>query len=128
MNLLLDTHVILWWLFNSPRLSQPVREAIANPKNPVYVSSASAWEIATKHRLGKLPEAKPLLDQYDNLMILARFKELPITKEHALMAGQLDIPHRDPFDRMLLAQALIENLVLVSSDRVFRGTGVNLLC
>lgn len=127
MRILLDTHVLLWWLFDDDTLSQPARSAIANPENEVLVSSASAWEIATKYRLGKLDEAREVVRDLPGLLRRARFQVLPIVLEHALRAGSLPDVHRDPFDRMLVAQSQLEELVLVSSDRVLKKYKVDIL-
>ena len=119
MKVLLDTHVLLWWLFDDPALSQPARDAIRDPGNSVLVSAASAWEISTKHRLGKLPDAGEAVGNLPALLRTARMETLPITVEHALAAGALPGPHRDPFDRMLIAQSRLEDLPMVTSDPVF---------
>ena len=124
MRLLLDTHAFFWWLSGSNRLSLPARQAIADEDNKVMVSAASAWEIATKHRLGKLPDAEALALDIPGAIAGQNFEELPITVEHAVRAGALPGPHRDPFDRMLIAQALSGNLVLVSIESLFDSYGV----
>ena len=120
MSYLLDTHILLWWLFNDPKLNQECRDIISNPNHHILVSSASAWEISTKYRIGKLPEAKPLLDKYHDILQQAKFQEIIITSAHALRAGSLPILHRDPFDRMLMAQAELENLPIITYDRAFQ--------
>ena len=127
MRLLLDTHAFFWWLSGSSRLSLPARQAIADENNEVMVSAASAWEIATKHRIGKLPDAEALALDIPGAIAEQNFKELPITVEHAVRAGALPGPHRDPFDRMLIAQALSGNLVLVSIESLFDSYGVRRL-
>ena len=119
MRLLLDTHALLWWLFDDPKLPTTAREVIGAPANDVYVSAASAWEISTKHRLGKLPEAGDVATDIKRYIREARFRDLPISVEHARMAGALPGPHRDPFDRMLIAQAQLDQLHVVSRDPVF---------
>jgi len=119
MRYLLDTHALLWWLFDDPKLSQRAREIIAKPEHEILVSAASAWEIATKHRLGKLPEAGDIVDQLPTYIQKARFTTLDVVVEHALLAGRLPGPHRDPFDRMLIAQARILNVPVVTTDPVF---------
>lgn len=124
---LLDTHVLLWWLFDDPKLSGPARDVIRAPENRILVSSASGWEIATKSRLGKLPHAGDITDNLPSLLQKARFTILPITMVHALAAGALPGPHRDPFDRMLIAQGKIEQLLIVTSDRAFKKYPVNLI-
>ncbi|MBS0017363.1 MAG: type II toxin-antitoxin system VapC family toxin [Arthrospira sp. SH-MAG29] len=116
---LIDTHILLWWLFNDLKLKAECRDIIRNPNHHIMVSSASAWEIATKYRIGKLPEAKPLVDNYQGILEQAKFMELTITTAHALRAGNLPIAHRDPFDRMLMAQAELENLPILTYDTAF---------
>ena len=127
MQLLLDTHAFLWWYSGSRRLSQPALQAIADDNNDVLLSAASAWEIATKHRLGKLPDAAVLVLDITRAMAGQNFEELPVTVEHATRAGALPGPLRDPFDRMLIAQALARNLVLVSNETLFDRYGVRRL-
>ena len=122
--LLLDTHALLWWLLDSPELSPTARAAIAAPSQRVLVSAASAWELGTKYRIGKLPEAQDIVANFTQYLRKQRFEALPISVEHALAAGQLPGPHRDPFDRMLMAQAQIEGARVVTIDPVFRSYGV----
>lgn len=117
--LLLDTHALLWWLLDSPELSATARAAIATPDQRVLVSAASAWELATKFRIGKLPEAEDIVANLPQYLRKQRFEALPISVEHAMAAGQLLGAHRDPFDRMLIAQALIERAAVVTVDGVF---------
>ena len=119
MRLLLDTHAFLWWLAGSQRLSRSARRAIEDEANDVLVSAASAWEITTKHRLGKLPEANQVALDISGTVASQRFEELPISVDDAGRAGRLPGPHRDPFDRVLAAQALARDLVVVSTDPVF---------
>ncbi len=120
MNYLLDTHIFLWWIFDDPKLDRQSREIVANPNHTIWVSSASAWEISTKHRIGKLPEATELLERYDTLLADAGFRPLSITTAHALRAGNLPIAHRDPFDRMLMAQSQLEQMPILTHDRAFQ--------
>lgn len=122
--LLLDTHALLWWLLDSPDLSATARAAIADPTQRVMVSAATAWELATKQRIGKLPEAGDIVTNFSAYLRKQRFEPLPISADHALAAGQLPGPHRDPFDRMLMAQARIEMADVVTTDPVFREYGV----
>ena len=122
--LLLDTHALLWWLLDSPELSAKARAAIAAPEQRVLVSAASAWELGTKYRIGKLPQAHDIVLNLVQYLRKQRFEVLPITAEHALAAGQLPGPHRDPFDRMLMAQAQIERAQVVTVDPVFKQYGV----
>ena len=120
MRLLLDTHALLWWWTDDARLSSSARTAIANPRNDVFVSAASAWEIATKHRLGKLHEAADAVTRFDELILADGFTQLPILAAHALRAGCYDVDHRDPFDRILAAQSELECMPLVTVDPAFR--------
>ena len=127
VNILLDTHALLWWLFDDPKLSRKARGVIADPKSIVHVSAASAWEIATKHRKGKLPHAGDVPRRLDEYIRSARMIPLPITVPHAIAAGALPGPHNDPFDRMLVAQSLAERLPIVSIDPVFRDYGARVI-
>lgn len=127
MRLLLDTHALLWWLTDDPRLSSTARNRIRDPQNAVLMSSASGWEIATKHRLGKLE-----LEGWDPMTLprvleRGRIETLPITLEHALRAGSLPGPHRDPFDRILIAQSSLEDVPIVTRDAVFQAYGVTVI-
>jgi PIN domain nuclease of toxin-antitoxin system len=124
---LLDTHVLLWWLFDDPRLSGPAFDTMKAPGNALLVSSVSGWEIATKIRLGKLPYAGEVADNLPSLLRRSRMDVLPITMEHALAAGALPGPHRDPFDRMLIAQAQIEALPIITSAPAFKQYPVTLI-
>lgn len=124
MRLLLDTHALLWWLGGDKQLSKKARRHIADEDNPVYVSAASAWEVATKYRLGKLPDAEVLATDFARHVTAQGFVPLDITLDHAQRAGTLPGPHRDPFDRMLIAQAQAENLTLVSIEDVFDRYGI----
>ena len=127
MRLLLDTHAFLWWFAGSRRLSEAARRAIADESNDVLVSAASAWEIATKYRLGKLPSASMLALDIAGTVASQDFEELPVTVDDGARAGALPGPHNDPFDRMLIAQALSRNLTVVSVDERFDGYGVRRL-
>ena len=127
MRLLLDTHAFLWWVIDDRRLSQAARRATADDDNDLLVSAASAWEIATKHRIGKLPEAEALAGNIAGAIALEGFEELPISAGEAARAGALPGPLRDPFDRMLIAQALSRNLVLISNESLFDRYGVRRL-
>ena len=124
MRLLLDTHTLLWWLDGDRRLSRRARSAIAVADAVVLVSAASAWEITTKARLGKLPGAADVAADVAGCLASQRFASLDITVLHAQRAGHLPGPHRDPFDRMLIAQAHIEDLPIVTNDPVFDAYGV----
>ena len=119
MSYLIDTHILLWWVFDNPNLDESSRAIIANPEHLIIVSSATAWEIATKYRIGKLSKAKNLVENYEQALSQAGFSELPVTAAHALRAGSLPIAHRDPFDRMLMAQAELEDLPILTYDSAF---------
>ena len=123
MRVLLDTHVLLWALLSPSRLSTPVRDLLRDPKNEILVSSVSAWEIATKHRLGKLGGAEDLVRDYHGHLLKFRAEELVMTSAHALLAGRLEPNHRDPFDRMLAAQSMLEQVPLVTNDQAFKAFG-----
>jgi len=116
VRLLLDTHVLLWWLSDDRKLAKHPREIIANPDNDVLVSAASVWEISIKAALGRLEIE---LDNLEDAIARNGFRPLPIGVRHAVTAGRLPALHRDPFDRMLIAQASVEELRVVSHDRVF---------
>jgi PIN domain nuclease of toxin-antitoxin system len=120
----LDTHALLWWLSDDSALSRASRKIIADTKNTLVVSAASAWEIATKVRLGKLPTAASLAADFTGNLDRERFQLLSISVEHALRAGLLPGSHRDPFDRMLIAQAQAENLPIVSKEKLFDAYGL----
>jgi PIN domain nuclease of toxin-antitoxin system len=125
--LLLDTHAFLWWLAGDEKLSLGAREAIGEDPGPVFVSAASIWEISTKHHSGKLPGASSIAGDLGGAIERQGFIGMPITIEHAQAAGALPGPHRDPFDRMLIAQALLDDLVLISNERAFDAYGVRRL-
>lgn len=124
MQLLFDTHALIWWLTDSRRLSEAVGRAILDPANEKLVSAASACEVATKYRLGKLPEAETLTFDFTGTLARQGFEELPITVSDAARSGSLPGPLRDPFDRMLIAQAQTLNLVLISNESRFDRYGV----
>lgn len=114
--MLLDTHIFLWWLFDDPKLSTPLRTIIADTEQPIFISSASVWEVATKYRLGKLPQAESVATNLPYWIDRAGFTPLPISPEHAQLAGSWKQLHRDPFDRMLATQAKLENMPLATVD------------
>ena len=124
IGLLLDTHGLLWWLTDDPGLSTRAKVAISDEANTIYVSAASAWEITTKYRIGKLPGVAAIVADLDAVIGDQGFIALPISLRHGQAAGSLPGPHRDPFDRMLIAQAMLEGLTLVSNDQAFDIYGV----
>ena len=113
---LLDSHALLWWWFDPDRLSGAVRELLSYPATPVLVSAASVWELSLKHHQGKLPELNGVIADLPGLLQADVFEALPISLAHGLRAGSYSQPHRDPFDRMLAAQAELDRLVLLSAD------------
>lgn len=127
LRLLLDTHALIWWLAGDEALSHRSREAIADEDNPVAVSAASAMEVATKFRIGKLPDAALLARDFEGVVAEQGFAKLAISVHHARLAGEMNIAHKDPFDRLLIAQAQAEDMVLVSNEALFDGFAVKRL-
>ena len=127
MRALLDTHAFLWWIADSARLSGMARDVISDEANDILVSAVSAWEIATKYRIGKLPGGEAVASDIAAQIAGQGFEELAIGVTEAERAGRLPGPHRDPFDRMLVAQALLRELPVVSVDPVFDRYGVSRL-
>ncbi|MDE0309019.1 MAG: type II toxin-antitoxin system VapC family toxin [Acidiferrobacterales bacterium] len=125
MRFLIDTHVFLWWLIDDARLSDSSQNLISNPENAIFVSSASAWEIAIKFRLGKLPGARAMVNDIPACIANQGFKELAITAEDGQRAGLLETVLRDPFDRMLIAQSQNHGLVLITKDQDMYQKGVD---
>ena len=125
--MLLDTHIFLWWLFDDSRLPVNIREHIQDIDNVIYVSAASVWEISTKYRLGKLPEASEVAKDVSKWVLQAGFQGLDVTLEHAQLAGSWDVSHRDPFDRMLAAQAKLEKIPLASIDAAMRKFPIKII-
>jgi PIN domain nuclease of toxin-antitoxin system len=124
MRFLLDTHVLAWWLFDDAKLRAGPASAIADPENEILVSAISAFEVTTKYRLGKWPEMATLVTDFEVIVMAERFSFLPIATTHALLAGRLPGEHKDPFDRLLAAQAKLESLVLISADAALDSFGV----
>ena len=127
MRALLDTHALLWWLSDDPALTRTARKIISEPKNTLIVSAASAWEIATKVRLGELSTGADLVSDFSSQIEREGFQLLAITAEHGIRAGMLPGPHKDPFDRMLIAQSQAENTPIISNEVVFERYGVRRL-
>ena len=127
MRTLLDTHAFLWWISDSRRLSAPARRAIEDDANTIFISAASAWEITTKHRIGKLARAEAVALDVTGSIAGQGFEELVITVDDAARAGRLPGLHRDPFDRVIIAQALARDMAVVSVDQAFDGYGVRRL-
>jgi PIN domain nuclease of toxin-antitoxin system len=124
LKLLLDTHALLWALEANPKLGAKAGEALGDPDNEILVSAISVMEIALKHRLGKLPEAARHVANWNAVIAHLAAEPLPISVEHAALAGSLDIPHKDRFDRLLIAQARIERVPIISNETLFDTFGV----
>jgi len=122
VRLLLDSHTLIWWVTGDSALPDTARRPIAQSPETVFVSAVSAWEIAIK--LGRLPSASDLITNFEESLGLDDFLPLPISPQHGIRAGPLPGPHKDPFDRMLIAQAQAENLAIVSNDQVFERYGI----
>lgn len=127
MRLLLDTHVVLWALADSPRLSPRARELLADTGNECWVSSASAWEIAIKVVLGKYDLGWPLV-RLEDAVVDAGFRTLDVTLRHAAMIESIEVPHADPFDRLLVAQCEVETLRLLTADTILGALPVAVRC
>ena len=121
MSYLLDTHTLLCALTAPSRLGAGAARVVADRRSQVAVSAASAWEIATKHRIGKLPQADAVVGGYARHLDRLGVTRLPLTEDHCLLSGGLDWEHHDPFDRMLAAQAMIESMTLITDDSAFQG-------
>ncbi len=124
MRILLDTHVLIWWLLDLPLIPASARALISDDRNEAFVSAASAWEIAIKFKQGKMPEAAGFVADLEGAIGNAGFIPLPVVVRDGERAGGLPLHHKDPFDRMLIAQALAESLTLVSNERLFDRYGV----
>lgn len=127
MKLLLDTHAFVWAVTMPERLSNSAAQAMRARDSQVFLSSATAWELATKHRIGKLLDARPLIDGFEVLAKVLRTEILPMTHKHSIRAGLLEGSHRDPFDRMLAAQAQLEELTVVTRDPAIADLGASVL-
>lgn len=123
MKFLLDTHILLWWLNNDKKLAAFFQSTIANPKNIIFVSTASAWEMSIKAQVGKLD----VPDNLEEALAVNRFIVLPINLIHSIKVSTLPLHHKDPFDRMLIAQALTEDLMIITVDKKFKFYDVSLL-
>jgi PIN domain nuclease of toxin-antitoxin system len=119
VEVLLDTHALIWWTLDDPKLSAKARSLILSFDTTVFVSAASAWEMATKVRLGKLPGAEAFVSEFQTRVRRLGFRELAISIEHGQRAGLLPGEHKDPFDRMLIAQSQAENIPIISNEQMF---------
>jgi PIN domain nuclease of toxin-antitoxin system len=123
VKLLLDTHALIWWLVDAPELSVKASRLIA-AENEVFVSAASIWEISTKYRIGRLPEMGAFMADYARRIESEGFMPLSISLRHAHLAGGLEGAHKDPFDRVLIAQSMLEEMALLSNETLFDGYGI----
>jgi PIN domain nuclease of toxin-antitoxin system len=126
VRVLLDTHTLIWWATDDPKLSRDARSVLSSFDTEVFVSAASAWEVSTKVRIGKLPGAEMFAAEFPSRVGRLGFRELAISVEHGQRAGLLPGAHKDPFDRMLIAQAQAENMPIVSNERVWGSDGKNI--
>jgi PIN domain nuclease of toxin-antitoxin system len=124
VNLLTDTCTLLWWWSEPDRLSPRVSALLRDPANRVYASAASAWEVSTKHRIGKYPGAGIIIAEWGDRLTADGFVSLDMSAAHALRAGGLPGEHRDPFDRMIAAQGILEGLPVLTPDEALSGLGV----
>ena len=127
MRYLLDTHAFLWWIVDDPRLSAPAAAIIRDPGNEIWFSAASAWEIAIKARLGRITFEDDPVEFIPQQVAAGGFRDLPIRSDHALHASRLAPLHRDPFDRILAAQALVEKMALLTADQRMPRYGVQVV-
>jgi len=125
--ILLDTHAFLWWMTDSPRLSSAASAALEDRENHLLLSAAVAWELATKVRIGRLSEAEVILNDLEGTVSTLGLVPLPVSLAHARLAGSIVNPHRDPFDRVLVAQSLLEDATLVSADRALASFNVSVI-
>lgn len=124
---LFDTHALVWWWTGHDALPAELGSVISDTENVMYVSAASAWEIATKCRTGKWHEAVPVFENFDELLAADGFFDLAVTVDHGLLAGSLPGEHRDPFDRMIAAQAITEDMIVITRDPALATLGCRTL-
>lgn len=127
MKYLLDTHALLWWWIEPMQLSDTVKQVIYNPHNQIFVSPINLWELAIKYQKGKLPQARTAIDEFETLIQEDSFELLPIKLTHTRTAALYNQPHSDPFDRILVAQAQCEQLILISKDSKLPQFGIQIL-
>jgi len=121
---LLDTHTLFWWLYFPELLPKTIQQTLATPDLQAFVSAVSAYEMSYKHHRGKWPEVAPLVNAFEEIVTAEKFELLPLSARHASRAGEYPVEHRDPFDRMLVAQAMVEGLRIVSRDKGLKLLGV----
>jgi PIN domain nuclease of toxin-antitoxin system len=127
VRLLIDTHVLIWWTGAAHLLSQTARDSLLAPSNEIVVSAATAWEIALKQRLGKLAYSPRFLADFDANVLALSFLPMPVTAAHMVAGAELTAPHKDPFNRMLAGQALVEQMAVVTADAQFQALGVHVV-
>jgi PIN domain nuclease of toxin-antitoxin system len=127
MKILLDSHALVWYLAGNRRLSRRAREIVDDPASQVFISAVCAWEMATKVNKGRWPEADQIVNSLEEITLARAFAALPITIEHARVAGFLSGRHYDPFDRMLAAQSQVEGVPLLTADPAFRNFGTSVI-
>ena len=127
MSYLLDTHALFWWVYFPELLPPRLRDTLADPATPVFASAVSAYEMSYKHHRGRWPDVAPLVDAFEEVVAAEDFGLLPLSARHALRAGSYGPEHRDPFDRMLAAQAVVEGLTLVSKDPWLKAMGADVV-
>jgi PIN domain nuclease of toxin-antitoxin system len=124
---LLDTHALFWWGYFPELLPSRIKEIVGDPDARVLASAVSAYEMSYKHHRGRWPEVQPLIGAFEEVVAAEGFELLPLSARHAIRAGSYGPEHRDPFDRMLVAQAVVEGLTLVSKDRGLSGMGAEVV-
>jgi len=127
LSLLLDTHTLFWWVTDSALLSEQARRQIADEAGDCYVSAVSVFELSNKVRLGKFDPARELVERLQEVMEYNRFTPLAVSMDHARLAGRLANPHHDPFDRLLAAQSIVENMPVVTADAAIRDLGARVV-
>jgi PIN domain nuclease of toxin-antitoxin system len=127
VRLLLDTHAFVWWIEDSVRLSAHARAAIADRRNDIFVSAVVGWELAIKQALGKLQSKRPVVEFVPEQIAMNGFRTLPVEMAHALRVSELPLHHGDPFDRLPVAQSDVEEMSLVTGDRVISRYGVSII-
>jgi PIN domain nuclease of toxin-antitoxin system len=127
MKILLDTHILVWWIGNPALVPNSIRTAVADGSNMVYVSAVSAWEIAYKTSLSRLDFPNAFLDDFDRSLAAMSFSPLSLSASHAVVAGRLDAVHKDPFDRLIAGQAICEGMMIATVDAAMRTMGVSVI-